>query len=88
MRRWLRFLAKCLVAAWLVHLATGLAWLQALAAVALVLWGSLEALRVLARLLEAFSGPQDDDEGDDGGGPEEHLSPIVHHEPARREWRN
>jgi hypothetical protein len=58
-----------------------------LAAVTLVLWGALEAMRVLARLLEALAPPRD--EGADGGGPEEELPPIViRPESKRQEWRN
>jgi hypothetical protein len=64
---WLRFWAKCSVATWLVHTATGLGWLQSLAALSLFLWAGVEAVRVLARLLRAMA-PEPDDGGGEGPG--------------------
>jgi len=89
-KQWVRLWTKCAVATWLVHTATGLGWLQALACVALVLWGALEAMRVLARLLEAIAGTPG--EGDDGGWPEEYPPVVirteaeVHRDESRRTW--
>lgn len=88
---WALFWAKCGAATWLVHTATGLGWLQSLAAVALVLWGGLEALRALTGLLEAFLGHSDGGENDDGSGEREEVPPvIIRMEPQKphQEWKN
>lgn len=86
-KQWVRFWAKCAAATWLVQMATGLGWLQALAVVALVLWGALEAFRALERLLEAVVVPTGEDDGGEGPDAEPPV-PMFLPERKQQEWRS
>lgn len=95
-KQWLIFWAKCGAAMWLVHMATGLGWLQSVACVTLFLWAGLEAVRVLERLLRALAtkpGHGGGDEGPEVESPivirfkdEEEIYPIAPSAPGYREW--
>ena len=92
--RWGKWAVEYVVAVCLTWIALGgpSQWLQAMAIVTLFLWAGCLAVRVLARLLEAFAGHSG--EGGDGGGPEDYSPVIIHTEdhpintpkPGYRKW--